>query len=66
MPDKEVKKLSAGVIPAADSERGSAPEANIPCTSGKENIKNLPYSDSFTAPIRFEGRWMLFAPAPWL
>lgn len=39
MPDKEVKKISAGIVPAADSERGSAPEANIPCTSGKENIK---------------------------
>lgn len=46
MPDKEVKKLSAGVIPAADSERGSAPEANIPCTSGKENIKNPPCMQS--------------------
>lgn len=46
MPDKEVKKLSAGIIPAADSERGSAPEANIPCTSGKENIKNPPCMQS--------------------
>jgi hypothetical protein len=40
MPDKEVKKISAGIVPAADSERGSAQRRIFPALSKREYKKS--------------------------